>query len=166
MELLIIKNMKKLIKITFALMFAVVVAKAQDSKITPAAKGVTYGEKTTAKGAIPVTKLAAKMGEAETLETKISGKVLEVCTSKGCWLKLENANGETTRVTFKDYGFFMPKDIVGKTVVLEGISKKETTSVDELKHYAEDAKKSKEEIAKITEPKKEIKFEAKGVLVM
>jgi uncharacterized protein (UPF0335 family) len=60
----------------------------------------------------------------------------------------------------------MPKDIVGKTVVLEGISKKEVTSVDELKHYAEDAKKSKEEIAKITEPKKEIKFEAKGVLVM
>ena len=158
--------MKKLIKITFALMFAVVVAKAQDSKITPAAKGVFYGEKITAKGAIPVTKLESKMGEAQTLETKISGKVLEVCTSKGCWLKLENANGETTRVTFKDYSFFMPKDIVGKTVVLEGISKKETTSVDELKHYAEDAKKSKEEIAKITEPKKEIKFEAKGVLVM
>jgi hypothetical protein len=156
--------MKKYIKLTFVLVFAVVIANAQEP--VSAAKGVTYGEKITAKGAFPVTKLAAKMGEASTLETKISGKVVEVCTSKGCWIKLENAAGETTRVTFKDYGFFMPKDIVGKTVVLEGISKKEVTSVDELKHYAEDAKKSKEAIAKITEPKKEIKFEAKGVLVI
>jgi hypothetical protein len=156
--------MKKYIKLTLALVFAVIVAKAQEP--VSAAKGVTYGEKITAKGAFPVTKLAAKMGDAETLETKISGKVLEVCTKKGCWIKLGNAAGETTRVTFKDYGFFMPKDIVGKTIVLEGISKQEITSVDELKHYAEDAKKSKEEIAKITDPKKEIKFEAKGVLVM
>jgi len=156
--------MKNYIKLTFALVFAVVIANAQEP--VSAVKGVTYGEKITAKGAFPVTKLAAKMGEASTLETKISGKVVEVCTSKGCWIKIENAAGETTRVTFKDYGFFMPKDIVGKTVVLEGISKKEVTSVDELKHYAEDAKKSKEEIAKITEPKKEIKFEAKGVLVI
>jgi hypothetical protein len=158
--------MKKFIKITFALLFAVIVAKAQDAFITPAAKGVTYGEKITAKGAIPVTKLATKMGTSPKLDTKISGKVLEVCTKKGCWLKLENTAGETTMVTFKDYSFFMPANIVGKTVVLDGVSKQEVTSVDELKHYAEDAKKSKEEIAKITQPKKEIKFEAKGVLVM
>ena len=158
--------MNKFIKITFALMFAFIVAKAQNATITPAAKGVTYGEKITAKGAIPVTKLATKMGTGSKLDTKISGKVLEVCTKKGCWMKLENTAGETTMVTFKDYGFFMPTNIVGKTVVLEGVSKQEVTSVDELKHYAEDAKKSKEDIAKITEPKKEIKFEAKGVLVM
>ena len=40
------------------------------------------------------------------------------------------------------------------------------TSVKQLKHYAEDAGKSKEEIAKITEPKKEVIFVAKGVLVL
>jgi hypothetical protein len=158
--------MKKLIKITFALMFVFVFAKAQEASIKPAAKGVTYGEKITAKGAISVNQLATKMGEAQTLETKISGKVLEICTKKGCWMKLENAAGETTMVTFKDYGFFMPTNIVGKTVVLDGVSKQEVTSVEEQKHYAEDAKKSKEDIAKITAPKKEIKFEAKGVLVM
>jgi hypothetical protein len=40
-----------------------------------------------------------------------------------------------------------------------------TTSVAELQHYAEDAGKSKEEIAKITEPKLELTFVADGVIV-
>ena len=35
-----------------------------------------------------------------------------------------------------------------------------------LKHYAEDAGKSKEEIATIKEPKKEIVLQAKGILVL
>ena len=41
-----------------------------------------------------------------------------------------------------------------------------TTSIDDQKHYAEDAGKSKEEIAKILSEKKEIKYEAKGVLIL
>jgi hypothetical protein len=39
-------------------------------------------------------------------------------------------------------------------------------SVKQQKHYAEDAGKSKEEIEKIKEPKKETQFIAKGVLVL
>ena len=38
-------------------------------------------------------------------------------------------------------------------------------SVADLKHYAEDAGKSEDEIAKITEPKIEYAFEANGVLI-
>ena len=38
-------------------------------------------------------------------------------------------------------------------------------SVADLKHYAEDAGKSPEEIAKITEPSIEFAFEANGVLL-
>jgi hypothetical protein len=48
----------------------------------------------------------------------------------------------------------------------KGRLRKIETSVDELKHYAEDAKKSKEEIDAITEPKKEIRLTANGVLVV
>ncbi|MFC5284813.1 DUF4920 domain-containing protein [Pedobacter alpinus] len=134
--------------------------------IKEAAKGVTYGEVTNAKGAIPIADLAKKMDAKETLNAKVKGKVLEVCTKKGCWMNVESGNGETTRVTFKDYAFFMPQSLVGKTVVLDGVSTLKTTEVAELKHYAEDAGKSKEEIAKITKPKKEVTFEAKGVLVL
>lgn len=128
--------------------------------------GNSYGKSISKKGAFPISALVQKMGEAKSLDAKISGKVVEVCTKKGCWMKLENANGESTRITFKDYGFFMPENIVGKNVVLQGVSKVKTTSIAELRHFAEDAGKSKEEIAKINMPKKEITFEAEGVLVL
>ena len=131
-----------------------------------AVKGQTYGEKISKNGSIPVSKLERKMASAETYNTKITGKVLEVCTKKGCWIKLDNGTGEPLQVTFKDYGYFMPTDIVGKTIALDGFSKKTTSTVEELKHFAEDAGKSKEEIAKITQQKKAISYEAKGVLVL
>ena len=69
------------------------------------------------------------------------------------------------RVSFKDYGFFVPKDITGKTVVIEGTAKQSVTPVAELRHYAEDAGKSKDDIAKITEPEKALTFVADGVIV-
>jgi hypothetical protein len=69
------------------------------------------------------------------------------------------------RVTFKDYAFFMPKDLAGKHVVVDGYAYVETTTVEELRHYAQDAGKSKEEINAITQPKREVSFEAAGVLV-
>jgi hypothetical protein len=68
-------------------------------------------------------------------------------------------------VQFKDYGFFMPKDLPGKEVVMKGKAYIEETSVEDLKHFAEDEGLSAEEIAKITEPKKELKFMASGVMI-
>jgi hypothetical protein len=70
------------------------------------------------------------------------------------------------RVTFKDYAFFMPKDLSGKRVVVDGFARVETTSVEVLRHYAEDAKKTPAEITAITEPKREVSFEAAGVLIL
>lgn len=106
------------------------------------------------------------MGKADSAQMKITGKVLEVCSKKGCWMTLEMPNGDPMRVTFKDYAFFMPKNIAGKTVVLLGVAKKHTTSVKMLRHYAEDAKKSTEEIAKITSQKNELTFEANGAVIL
>ncbi|MBL0342091.1 MAG: DUF4920 domain-containing protein [Bacteroidetes bacterium] len=124
-----------------------------------------FGAKIDDTGAITMQELVAKMSESNEMAVKVTGKVSEVCQAKGCWMTLEKGDGTTMRVSFTDYGFFMPKDISGKTVVIQGRAKIETTSVDELRHYAEDAKKSKEEIAKITEPKRELAFEADGVIV-
>ena len=60
----------------------------------------------------------------------------------------------------------MPKDISGRKVVMQGIAYREVTSVDELRHYAEDAGKSAAEIALITKPKEELKFMASGVVLL
>lgn len=69
-------------------------------------------------------------------------------------------------VRFKDYGFFMPQDIVGKTVVLEGKASVREVSVAQQQHFAADAGKDAEEIAKITEPRVDINIIAEGVVVV
>ena len=124
-----------------------------------------FGTKIDEKGAMPVKELVVKMEGKTEMDAKIEGKVLEVCQAKGCWMTIDKGDGTKMRVTFKDYGFFVPKDLSGKTVVMQGRAEVTTTSVAELQHFAEDAGKSKEEIAKITEPEKELAFEADGVLI-
>lgn len=128
--------------------------------------GQKFGENVTPGNVKPVAKMENAMGDKTTADMKIEGKVVDVCKKKGCWMTLEMPNGEPMRVTFKDYAFFMPMDVVGKKVVLDGIAKKQTISVETLRHYAEDAKKTPEEVAKITDPKKELAFEAKGVVIL
>ena len=149
--------------IIVCLQLAAVVSFAQQPQ--PASKGVTYGAGSTNQGAINVNDIE-KNARNNKFEGKVTGKVVEVCKEKGCWMKIERAGGEKMMVKFKDYGFFMPLDIVGKEVVLDGEASVKEVSVKQLKHYAEDAGKTKEEIAKIKEPKKELQFVAKGVLVL
>ncbi|MFN4146347.1 MAG: DUF4920 domain-containing protein [Runella sp.] len=147
--------MKKVI-LTVLVSVAALATQAQDQY---------FGQKIKDKKAIPAAEIPAKMGNQEKMNAKVTGTVESVCQAKGCWMKVKTTDGQTMRVTFKDYGFFVPKDIAGKTVVFEGVAQMKTTPVSELRHYAEDAGKSKEEIAKITEPKRELTFVADGVIV-
>ncbi|MBO0931778.1 DUF4920 domain-containing protein [Fibrella aquatilis] len=124
-----------------------------------------HGKKITEQGALPVSQLVAKMGTKTEMPAKVEGTVESVCKVKGCWMQVRTADNQTMRVSFKDYGFFVPKDIEGKKVVMEGLAKQTTTPVAELRHYAEDAGKSKAEIDKITEPEKALTFVADGVIV-
>lgn len=100
----------------------------------------------------------------DTIPVKFSSKVNAVCQKKGCWMKVD-LDGEESMVRFKDYAFFMPKDIAGQEAIIEGVAFIEEVSVEDLKHYAEDDGKSAEEIAKITEPKKSLAIVSSGVLL-
>jgi len=146
--------MKKLLSIILVVL-SMSFARAQEN----------FGKQIDDKKAIAATALPAKMGDKAEMQAKVTGTVESVCQVKGCWMKVNLDNGETMRVVFKDYAFFVPKDITGKTVVFEGAAKKTTVPVEHLKHYAQDAGKSKEEIAQITEPKDELTFIADGVIV-
>jgi hypothetical protein len=130
--------------------------------------GKHFGANITPENAITYDAMLDKMGSMDSLSTKITGKVSEVCQKKGCWMTLVSTDPARPpmRVTFKDYAFFMPKDLSGKRVIVDGYAYVETTSVDVLRHYAEDAGKSKEEIAAITQPKREVSYEAVGVLIL
>jgi len=156
--------MKKLI-LLLAVAFLTITAFAQNNP-KPAVKGVTYGDGTNNADVKTLGDMEEQVVDKGAFTGKITAKVTEVCLEKGCWMKVDKGNGETMMVRFKDYGFFMPKDIVGKTVVLEGEAKQKEVSVKQQQHFAQDAGKSKAEIEKIKEVKKETQFIAKGVLVL
>ncbi|MDH4234814.1 MAG: DUF4920 domain-containing protein [Gallionella sp.] len=126
----------------------------------------TYGEETTPDGGIPASAITSKMKGLDSLAIKITGTVTSVCQKKGCWLMVDIGEGKMMRVKFKDYAFFVPKDISGKTVILDGHAYNSTTSVAQLRHFAEDAGKSKAEIEKITEPETNLIYIARSVIVM
>lgn len=144
-----------------AILLAVISSYAQESLESTG----TFGETIDKKGAISAKKLAQKMEEAESLETKIKGTITEVCQAKGCWMTIDLGNDELMRVKFKDYGFFVPKDAAGKTAIMQGVAKNEIISVGDLKHLAKDAGKSEQEINAIDKPEEQLTFVAKGVII-
>jgi len=138
------------------------------SASTDEADEIHFGKKITEDGAVTVDKALDMLNNFEEVETKIVGTVESVCQAKGCWMNVV-ADGDEAKsffVKFEDYGFFMPLDLSGSKIVMEGKAYKELTPVDELRHYAEDEGASKEEIEAITEPKEEYKFMATGVKIV
>ncbi len=98
----------------------------------------------------------------DTVQVQFQSEVKSVCAKKGCWMKL-NLNDELqSHVTFKDYGFFVPKNSKGHRMQVNGIAFIEMTDVETLRHYAEDAGKSESEIAEIIEPQLNFRFIADG----
>lgn len=101
----------------------------------------------------------------DSLSTKFEGVVKQVCQAKGCWMTLELGNGEEAMVRFKDYGFFVPKNLTGSRVIVEGVAFVEEMSVAAQRHYAKDGGANEADIQNITEPKRTYGFEASGVLI-
>ena len=127
-----------------------------------------YGEKLSSNKLTSINELNylfTNLKDGEFNNTKFKAKVVDVCKMKGCWMNLDLNNNKQVMVRFKNYSFFVPKDIEGKEVIVEGKAFIDILTVDELKHYAFDVGKSKEEIDKIKEKKRIYSFEATGVVI-
>ncbi|HSB64060.1 MAG TPA: DUF4920 domain-containing protein [Thermoanaerobaculia bacterium] len=91
---------------------------------------------------------------------KTEGVVATVCQGSGCWMTLKS--GDTSiRVTFKDYGFFVPIDSAGSTAVLEGVFSVKTIPEATARHYAEETPGGKPDAIKGDQ--KELSLVASGV---
>ena len=88
----------------------------------------------------PVT-LKEAIGSIEEVEgefIKIKGQVTEVCQAKGCWMVL--VDGDTyARITFEDYGFFVPTETSMQRTVIFGQLSQRTLSGQQAEHFAQDA---------------------------
>lgn len=162
--------MRKLF-LAFVFIFAISQVQAQSKNNIPeAVRGQQYGTGVSEDQTFDVYstgRILKALDKTEKLEDIIiQAKVSGVCEKKGCWLTLDSPTDTRFFVKMKDYAFFLPMSAMGKTVLLDASAEKKITSVKELKHYAEDAGKSKAEIAKITEPETEIRVLAKGIKII
>jgi uncharacterized protein DUF4920 len=77
----------------------------------------TFGKPLAGLAAVPLSDVLAKPENGRTV--RLEGTIERVCQNKGCWLELKQ-QAQSVHVTFENYGFFVPKDSIGKPVVLEG----------------------------------------------
>ncbi|GGH47352.1 branched-chain amino acid aminotransferase [Mangrovimonas yunxiaonensis] len=144
-------------------------ATEQTESAAPEVTYVPFGDTITTDHADAIEKISRtyhNLTVGDSLNIKMTAKVNSVCQAKGCWMKLDLGNEEEVMVKFKDYAFFVPKNISGKDVIIEGVAFVDEMSVEDQKHYAEDAGKTEAEIAEITQPKRTYSFLADGVLLV
>ena len=167
------KSMKKiLLSIAVTVVFAACKNKSENSveavAEAPKSTYISIGAEIDSLEVLTVSEMNqryAAMPVGDTSVVRFKATITDVCQAKGCWMKLDLENGQQAMVKFKDYAFFMPKDSKGKQVIVNGKAFVNEMPVDEQKHYAEDAGKSKEEVNAITQPLKTFSFEADGVLL-
>lgn len=133
----------------------------------PADPGARFGASFDAKNPITVEQMATALQQKadKKMDVVVKGVVVDVCTREGCWLQVKTPNGKMM-VKMKDHAFLVPLAINNKEIIIHGVAEQKITSVEMLRHYAEDAGKSAEEIQKITEPKTEIVINADGIVVI
>ncbi|GAB3539044.1 hypothetical protein GCM10027443_35130 [Pontibacter brevis] len=139
---------------------------ANEMTATESNTGSTYGAAVPEAGVIPATQLSEAVAGKDSLQATVAAEVVESCQAKGCWMDVKLADNSTMKITFRNYGFFVPvEDLKGRQVIFTGTAKREVISVEDQRHYAQDAGKPEAEIAAIIAPKEELRFIADGVIL-
>jgi hypothetical protein len=165
--------MKQFIALIFIVAIVVACDKpAQDTELLAIETAVevpagwdSFGEPINVDNAVDINEVVDEFTLEQEKNYKISGTLTTVCQSKGCWTTLTTDDGRSVKMTFANYGFFLPTDAAGREIIAEGIGFKKIASVAEQRHHLEDAGATAEEMAKITEDKVEYAFEATGVIL-
>lgn len=114
--------------------------------------------------------LTQDLGTYQNTVVRVEGTVAQVCRMKGCWLTLQNPTATPIRVVVPrdsagTYVYTFPTDLGAAEVIVEGTVTADTTSVETLRHFAEDEGRPQAEIDAITEPEATAVLTARGALV-
>ena len=114
--------------------------------------------------AINVSELVARMDKSKDPQTvTIKAPLSAVCQNAGCWVQVSKPDEKPLMVRFKNHFTIPPKTPIGMEAYIHGVAYWDTVSVKALRHFAEDAGKSLEEINKITQPEFKLNFEGDGI---
>jgi len=95
----------------------------------------------------------------------LKGTIHEVCLKMGCWIVLEDESGARIFVRTRNHVWFVPRNAAGHAVVARGDMVRRNVSVALLQHFAEDAGRTPEEIAAITEPETRLEMIADAIWI-
>lgn len=115
--------------------------------------------------ATTLTEVTGNYDKFKGKNVSLNGTVKKVCEMSGCWFELSEGQ-QVVRITMKDYGFTVPKDIINKKVQVIGVMENKELPVKVVKHYMKDEGRPQAEIDKVTEPQKTFQFVATGVALM
>ena len=110
---------------------------------SPAAPGAPhrYGAQLVPDKATLLADLLANPDSFRDRSITVTGQVRKACSRKGCWMELAGSTQEGTpgcRVTFKDYGFFVPTDSTGSRARVQGTVVVDTLPAASVRHYEEE----------------------------
>ena len=109
--------------------------------------GPVYGQGVASSDTVLVSVLLAHPADYVGQTIRVKGTAVGVCEHRGCWVNLaSDVEGETVRVKVKDGEIVFPAEIMGETVLAEGVWTAneldlETTKkvcANEAKHAGED----------------------------
>jgi Domain of unknown function (DUF4920) len=93
-----------------------------------------YGAALEPGAAVPLASLLSDPKAYADRTVTTEGKVQRACSRKGCWMEIGDGDN-ACRVTFKDYGFFVPTDSAGAYAKIQGrlaTREVESAAVDHL----------------------------------
>jgi hypothetical protein len=103
----------------------------------PAGDHKKFGEPIAPGAAIGLAEVLAKPDDFASHTVTVEAKVRRNCTRRGCWMELAQALDPSLpgcRVTFKDYGFFVPLDSAGSTAKVQGTVEVTRVTPEEVAH--------------------------------
>lgn len=86
---------------------------------------------------VALENLVANSDQYQGQEVLVETRIAKVCQKKGCFF-IAQSGADSVRITFEDYGFFIPTDSGGKQVMLAGVFSRKPVSAEQAKHLAED----------------------------
>jgi len=153
-------------KVFFVLAAAVVLFACNQQPEAPEVLMAKFGAEFNPEGAISIEEVAKILAEKDSVELTFRANIVQTCAKMGCWMDVKMPDGSDMTVFMRDHAFFVPvSGMEGKPAIINGYAYRTEHSVEFLRHLAEDAGKSEEEIMAITEPQAALAFNAAGVII-
>ena len=119
-------------------------AVSTDPPAANAADHRRFGSPIAPGAAVALSTVLGKPDEFQNQSVIVEAKVRRNCTRRGCWMELSDGMGNDApgcRVTFKDYGFFVPLDSAGSSARVQGTVQVRLVPEQEVAHLESEGAK-------------------------